>query len=123
MRSRPGPEPDGRAPLWLICRMRNRIVGALAFAALGAVVIASPARAAVIDASCNGCGGLPIWLVGLLVVAGLLLAMAILWLPPRLARRVQSPRLSRLIVIGGWVILTIAFVLAVRGLVLVLGGT
>ncbi len=103
--------------------MRNRIVGALAFAALGAVLIAVPAEAVVIEAGCVGCDGLPIWLVGLLVAAGVLLALAILWLPPRLARNVRSPRLSRLIVVGGWVMLTIAFVLAMRGLVLVLGGT
>jgi hypothetical protein len=49
--------------------------------------------------------------------------MAILWLPQRIVRDVRNPRLAGLIVLGGWVILTIAFVLGVRALVLLLGGS
>jgi hypothetical protein len=82
-----------------------------------------PAQAASASASCPGCGDLPAWLLGPLAAVGVLLAMAILWLPRRIARNVRSPREARLIVLAGWVILTIAFVLGVRTLVLLLGGS
>jgi hypothetical protein len=61
--------------------------------------------------------------MGLLAFIGVLLAMGILWLPQRLVRNVRSRRLSGGIVLGGWIVLTIAFVFGVRALVLVLGGT
>ncbi len=103
--------------------MRTRITAALVLAALAAVSVAFPADAAVATASCPGCGGLPAWSYAVLAVVGVLLAIGILWLPQRLARDVRSARYGRLIVVAGWVILTIAFVLGVRALVLLLGGT
>jgi hypothetical protein len=73
--------------------------------------------------TCVDCGGLPAWSYGVLAAIGVLIAIGILWLPQRLARDVRSRRYGRIVVVAGWVILTVAFVLAVRGLVLVLGGT
>ena len=102
---------------------KKRSIAALVLTALAAPGFAMPAQAASARTSCPDCGDLPAWLLGLLAVVGVLLAMAILCLPQRIARNVRSPRKARFIVLGGWVILTIAFVLGVRALVLVLGGS
>ncbi len=102
---------------------KKRGIAAVVLAAVAAPLFAMPAQAASAGTSCPDCGDLPAWLMGLLAVVGVLLAMAILWLPQRIARNVRSRRKAWLIVLGGWVILTIAFVVGVRALVLVLGGS
>jgi hypothetical protein len=108
----------------LPCGMRTKWINApLALAAIGALVSALPAQASSTGATCTDCGVLPAWLLGILAFVGVLIAMAILWLPQRMVRDVRNPRLAGLIVLGGWVILTIAFVLGIRALVLVLGGS
>jgi hypothetical protein len=101
----------------------KRISAPLAIAALSAMSVAMPAQASSTGATCTDCGDLPAWLLGILAFVGVLIAMAILWLPQRMVRDVRNPRLAGLIVLGGWVILTIAFVLGVRALVLLLGGS
>ena len=63
--------------------------------------------------------GIPTWAVAILAVVGILLALGILWLPERLARRVNKPRLSGIITLGGIILLTVGF----RVLVVALGGT
>ena len=104
--------------------MRTKRIGVpLVLATLVALSAAIPARAAPFVATCTSCGDLPWWLMGILAFTGVLLAMAILWLPQRMVRKVRNPRLAGFIVLAGWVILTIAFVLGIRALVLVLGGT
>jgi len=104
--------------------MRTKRIGApLVLATLGAVSSAMPVRAAPVDATCTGCSDLPAWLLGILAFVGVLLAMVILWLPQRMVRNVRNPRLAGFIVLAGWVILTLAFVLGIRALVLVLGGS
>ena len=116
----------GRPVHWtaLPCGMRKRRINAgLVIATLGTMSSPMPALASSNGASCSGCGDLPAWLLGILAFTGVLIAMAILWLPQRMVRDVRNPRLAGLMVIGGWVILTIAFVLGVRALVLVLGGS
>lgn len=106
-----------------IGRIRNRVAAALVFGLLAAWIVALPAQGATIRVSCPGCEEIPAWALGLLVVIGILLAMGILWLPGRLARNVSSPRVRSWIVIGGWLVLTVGFVLGVRLLVVALGGT
>jgi hypothetical protein len=108
----------------LPCGMRKkRITASLALAAIGALSSAMPAQASSAGATCSDCGDLPAWLLGILAFLGVLIAMAILWLPQRIVRHVRNPRLAGLIIICGWVVLTIAFVLGVRALVLALGGS
>jgi hypothetical protein len=81
--------------------IRQRIIASLVGGVLIAAFIPEPAAAAVIDATCTGCGGLPPWSYAVLAVIGLLLAMVILWLLQRLARDVRSARFGRVIVVGG----------------------
>jgi uncharacterized BrkB/YihY/UPF0761 family membrane protein len=100
----------------------KRLGPALVLALLAALCFAIPAQAA-IRVSCADCEDIPAWALGLLAVVGVLLAMAILWLPQRLARNLRSQRMGGFIILGGWIFLTIAFVLGVRALVLLLGGT
>ena len=104
--------------------MRTKRIGVLlVLETLGALSAAIPTRAASVDATCPGCGDLPAWLLGILAFVGVLLAMAILWLPQRMVRNVRNPRVAGFIVLAGWVILPIAFVLGIRALVLLLGGS
>ncbi len=100
----------------------KRTIVVLVAGAIAAPGFAMSAKAAP-GSSCSDCGDLPVWLMGLLTVVGILIAMGILWLPQRIARNIPSARTARLVVVGGWVILTIAFVLGVRALVLLLGGS
>jgi hypothetical protein len=104
-------------------RIRYRVARALVIGLLAAWGIALPAQAATIRVSCPDCEDIPGWALVILVVVGLLLAMLILWLPRRLASRASSPRLRTWILVGGWLILTVGFVLGVRLLVVALGGT
>jgi hypothetical protein len=102
--------------------MRRRPIGpALGLAILAAGSWSQPAHAAVVRVPAPE--GVPAWAVAILAVVGILLAMGILWLPERLARRVKSPRLSGFVMLGGIVLLTVSFVLGVRALVVALGGT
>jgi hypothetical protein len=104
--------------------MQTRRLGAvMVLVLLTAWTLAVPARVAAVRVSCPDCQDIPAWALGLLAAVGVLLAMAILWLPQRLARNVRSQRLGGFIILGGWIFLTIAFVLGVRALVLLLGGT
>ena len=96
---------------------------ALLAVALGLQHAATPVHAASIHVSCPSCDDLPAWFLGLLAAVGVLLALAILWLPQRMARNIGSPRRRRILVLSGWLVLTIAFVVGVRALVLVLGGS
>jgi uncharacterized BrkB/YihY/UPF0761 family membrane protein len=100
----------------------RRLGAALVLALLAGLWFVIPAQAAV-RVSCPDCQDIPAWALGLLAAVGVLLAMAILWLPQRLARNVRSQRMGGFIILGGWIFLTIAFVLGVRALVLLLGGT
>lgn len=104
--------------------MRSRqIVGALAFASVVALDVAVPVEAVSVRVSCPDCEDIPAWALVILVVIGLLIAMGILWLPRRLAQNVASPQTRARIVVGGWLILAVLFVLGVRALVVLLGGT
>lgn len=100
----------------------RRLGAALVLALLAALCFAIPAQAA-IRVSCPDCEDIPGWALVILVVVGLLLAMLILWLPRRLASRASSPRVRTWILVGGWLVLTVGFVLGVRLLVVALGGT
>jgi hypothetical protein len=91
----------------------------LATLALGSWTM--PALAAVVRVPAPE--GIPAWAVAILAVIGILIAIGILWLPERIARRVKSPRLSGIVMLGGIVLLTVCFVLGVRALVVALGGT
>lgn len=106
-----------------IGRIRNRVVAALVVALLATWIAVMPARAATIRVSCPDCEDIPGWGLVILVVVGILLAMVILWLPRRLASRASSPRVRTWILVGGWLVLTVGFVLGVRLLVVALGGT
>jgi hypothetical protein len=85
--------------------------------------LATHAQAAVIIVNCDGCDQFPLWLQVLLPVIGIGLAMGILYLPRRLARRARTQGQATAIWLGGVTVLTIAFVLLVRAIVVVLGGT
>jgi hypothetical protein len=100
----------------------RRLGAAIVLALVAALCLAIPAQAAV-RVNCPDCENIPAWALGLLAALGVLLAMGILWLPQRLARNVRSQRMGGYIVLGGWISLTIAFVLGVRALVVLLGGT
>jgi hypothetical protein len=106
-----------------IGRIRNRVTAALVFALVAGSIVALPAQAATVRVSCTDCEGIPGWALVILVVVGLLLAMLILWLPRGLASRASSPRARTWILVGGWLVLTLGFVLGVRLLVVALGGT
>ena len=106
-----------------IGRIRNRVAVALVFALVAVWIVALPAQAATIRVSCPDCEDIPGWALVILVVIGLLIAMLILWLPRGLASRASSPRVRTWILVGGWLVLTVGFVLGVRLLVVALGGT
>jgi hypothetical protein len=100
-----------------------KVVAVLAFASIAALTVAVPVQAVTVRVSCPDCEDIPGWALVILVVVGLLIAMGILWLPRRLARNVASPQTRARIVVGGWLVFTVLFVLGVRALVVLLGGT
>ena len=106
-----------------IGRIRNRLAAAVVLALVAVWVVALPAKAVSVRVSCPDCEDIPGWALVILVVVGLFLAMLILWLPRGLASRASSPRVRTWILVGGWLILTVGFVLGVRLLVVALGGT
>lgn len=97
------------------------VVLVVLFIALGP--LAPHAQAAVIIVNCDGCDEFPLWLQVLLPLIGIGLAMGILYLPRRLARRARTQRQATAIWLGGVTILTIALVVLARAIVVVLGGT
>jgi len=97
------------------------IVVAALFIAAGP--LAAHAQATVIVVNCDGCDEFPLWLQVLLPLIGIGLAMAILYLPRRLARRARTQGQATAIWLGGVTILTIGLVVLFRAIVVVLGGT
>jgi hypothetical protein len=85
--------------------------------------LAAHVQAAVIVVNCDGCGEFPLWLQVLLPLIGIGLAMGILYLPRRLARRARTQGQATAIWLGGVTILTIGLVVLFRAIVVVLGGT
>jgi len=107
------PEPVARRWPFVIA-----VVTAIAVAA----ALPAPARAVIVVA-CPDCGGLPAWLYAVLAVVGILIAMGIFWIAQRLSARATTGRQWRFMYVGSLVILTVCFVLGVRALVVLLGGT
>ncbi|MGH2465477.1 MAG: hypothetical protein ACRDGI_08450 [Candidatus Limnocylindrales bacterium] len=99
-----------------------KIIVVLAALFTAAGPLAAHAQATVI-VNCDGCDEFPLWLQVLLPLIGIGLAMAILYLPRRLARRARTQGQATAIWLGGVTILTVGLVVLFRAIVVVLGGT
>lgn len=84
--------------------------------------VAPPVAAIPIHVPCPDCDTWPLWLQVLLTVVGVVIAVAVLYLPYRLSRTARTPGRSLLILLGGIFVLTIGLVLLARLAVLVLPG-
>jgi hypothetical protein len=100
----------------------RRILAAVVLAAIAAVSRPTPAEAIPIHVPCPACDTWPVWVQVLLTIVGVVLALAVLYVPVRLSRRARTPRRSLLILLGGWVVLTIGLVVGARVLVLLFPG-
>jgi hypothetical protein len=102
-----------------------RCRGVIAAVVLGAIAAASgatPAEAVPIHVPCPACDTWPVWVQVLLTVVGIVVALAVLYVPVRLSRSARTPGRSLLIIVGGWVVLTIGLVVGARVLVLLFPG-
>jgi hypothetical protein len=100
----------------------KRLIAAVAVADVTAGLLAPPVAALPIHVPCPDCAAWPLWLQVLLTVVGVVIALAILYLPYRLSRTARTPGRSLLILLGGVFVLTIGLVLLARLAVLVLAG-
>ena len=93
---------------------------ALAVMVLVVASAAAPtaADAAIVRVHCEGCDEWPVWVQALLVLAGLGLAMAVLYIPVRLSNLAKSPRNRSRIMIGGVVLALVALIAGARALVI-----
>jgi hypothetical protein len=98
------------------------LLEALAVAAISVVMVAAPVQAVTIRVPCQGCDEWPIWVQGILVLAGVGLAIGVFYVPIRLARAARTERQRSFIVLGGVVLLTIALVVGARALVILFPG-
>jgi hypothetical protein len=89
-------------------------------AALTPGLLLRPAPPLVIEVQCSDCGDIPWWAQAILTVIGIGIAMVILYIPYRLSRRIDNPRLRAIVRWGGVVILLIGLVALARIAVLVL---
>lgn len=98
----------------------RRLYAAVGFAAIAVGLLAPPVAALPIHVPCPDCDAWPLWLQVLLTVVGVVLGLAILYLPYRLSRTAPTPGRSVLIFVGGVLALTIGLVLLARLAVLLL---
>ena len=97
-----------------------RLLGAVSLATIAVGLVASPAEAVSIHVPCPECDAWPLWLQVLLTVVGVVLGLAVLYLPFRFSRTARTPRRRALILVGGIGFLTIGLVVLARVAVLVL---